>query len=123
MYLYLGHLDGLYCSDYEYDWEDLYCEECGDSDTYLGEVESAKEAPEFLADEIGVFGRGRLSLGHVLERLSFKFEDCPTYEEAEKIIEKKLITDIQETNTTFINSIKDNIELIVSDYKWEIMTI
>lgn len=83
----------------------------------MGEVESAKESLELLADEISVFGQGGLTLEHVLERLGF--EDCPTYEEAEKIIGEKLITDIQETNTTFINNNKDNIELIVSDYKWE----
>lgn len=82
----------------------------------MGEAESAKEALELLADEISVFEQGGLTLEHVLERLVFK--DCPTYEEAERIIGKKLIVDIQETNTTFINSIKDNIELIISDYKW-----
>lgn len=64
----------------------MHCEECGDSDTYLGEAESAKEALELLADEINVFGQGGLTLEHVLERLVF--EDCPTYEEAERIIEK-----------------------------------
>ena len=32
MYIYECHMGGLYTSDEPLDYEDLYCEECGDSD-------------------------------------------------------------------------------------------
>lgn len=36
IYLYDWHVDGLYLSLYEKEYEDLYCEICGESDTYIG---------------------------------------------------------------------------------------
>lgn len=36
VYIYESHMGGIYFSDYEYDYDDLYCEECGDSDTFIG---------------------------------------------------------------------------------------
>ena len=35
-YLYESHLGGHYSSETEYDYDDLYCEDCGDSDTLIG---------------------------------------------------------------------------------------
>lgn len=32
MYIYENHLGGLYASDYALDDDDLYCEQCGNSD-------------------------------------------------------------------------------------------
>ena len=41
MYFYRGHLySNIYTEDYELDYDDLYCEQCGDSDDYLGEYDS-----------------------------------------------------------------------------------
>jgi hypothetical protein len=41
MYFYENHLGGnIYTTDYEQDYDDLYCDECGDSDTFLGEYDS-----------------------------------------------------------------------------------
>ena len=37
MYIYESHLGGLYTSDSYLDYKDTYCEECGDSDWFLGE--------------------------------------------------------------------------------------
>lgn len=45
MYYYVSHLDGHLFSSYEeLDYDDLYCEECGDSDEYLGYFETEEEA-------------------------------------------------------------------------------
>lgn len=44
MYYYISHLGGLYWSDKHYDYDTLYCEECGDSDTDLGWFETFEEA-------------------------------------------------------------------------------
>lgn len=52
MYIYQNHLGGgLYTSDCWLDPEELYCEECGDSDWLLGEAETREEAYELLKDE------------------------------------------------------------------------
>lgn len=52
MYIYENHLGGgLYTSDYELDYEDLYCEQCGDSDIYIGEADTREEAYELLKDD------------------------------------------------------------------------
>ena len=52
VYIYRSHLGGeLYTSDNWIDPKWLYCEECGDSDTLLGEVGTREEAYELLKDE------------------------------------------------------------------------
>ena len=38
MYIYDGHLGDLYISPVELDWEDLFCETCGDSDTFIAKT-------------------------------------------------------------------------------------
>lgn len=44
-YYYVDHLYGnLYSSSSKLSYDDLYCEECGDSDTYLGAFETEEEA-------------------------------------------------------------------------------
>lgn len=51
MYFYQSHLGGgIFYSEEEIDWDDLYCEQCGDSDTELGYYETAEEAKEDLID-------------------------------------------------------------------------
>lgn len=40
MYFYKSHLGGLYTSNKKYKDSDLYCDECGDSDDYLGKYDS-----------------------------------------------------------------------------------
>lgn len=48
MYLYENHMGGFYTTDYEQDQDDLYCEQCGDSDRYIGEVNIVKDALDLL---------------------------------------------------------------------------
>ena len=54
-YIYEGHMGGLYCTDESQDWDDLYCEQCGDSDWELGYADSLEKAWEFLKDETATF--------------------------------------------------------------------
>ncbi len=45
MYWYASHLGyGLYSSQHELDLDDLYCDQCGDYDEYIGEFETEEEA-------------------------------------------------------------------------------
>ena len=48
MYIYESHMGGLYSSFESLDWDDLYCEQCGDSDWEIGNFETAEEAWEYL---------------------------------------------------------------------------
>jgi len=69
MYFYESHLSGvIYTTDYEKDYDELYCDECGDSDWYIGEFDSWEDfisqidpevdftycSPEFLAEMSGL---------------------------------------------------------------------
>lgn len=42
-YIYESHLGGLYESDEQLEYEELYCEECGDSDWELGYYEDLSD--------------------------------------------------------------------------------
>ena len=46
MYWYASHLGGIYSSVCEISDDDLYCEQCGDYDEYLGQFETEEEAYE-----------------------------------------------------------------------------
>ena len=48
MYIYENHLGGLYTTDEELSFEELYCEVCGDSDYLLGYAETREEAKKIL---------------------------------------------------------------------------
>ena len=39
MYIYENHLGGIYWSNSQLDYDDLYCDECGDSDSLIGEYD------------------------------------------------------------------------------------
>lgn len=47
-YIYESHMGGLYTSDEPLEYDDLYCEECGDSDRLLGYAETRSEAMKLL---------------------------------------------------------------------------
>jgi hypothetical protein len=48
MEVYESHLGGIYFSEDVLDWDELYCDECGDSDTYLGHADTWEEAISML---------------------------------------------------------------------------
>ena len=55
MYIYENHMGGLYTSDTFLDYDDLYCEQCGDSDWLVGYASTRAEAWELLKDETNTF--------------------------------------------------------------------
>ena len=58
MYIYESHMGGLYTSDEPLDYEDLYCEECGDSDWLVGYAETREGAWNLLKDDTDIDGSG-----------------------------------------------------------------
>ena len=67
MYIYEGHLGSLYVSDDYLDFDDLYCEECGDSDEYIGRADTAEEAWELLKGITSINGSGGWDYDYVQE--------------------------------------------------------
>ena len=58
MYIYEGHMGSLYTSDELLDYNDLYCEQCGDSDNLIGYADTKEEAWALLKDDIDINGSG-----------------------------------------------------------------
>ena len=58
MYLYENHMGGLYSTQEEQEFEDLYCEQCGDSDWFIGEYETLEEYWNLIKDDCSINGRG-----------------------------------------------------------------
>lgn len=69
MYIYQSHMGGLFVSDDELDYEQTYCEECGDSDFLLGYAETREEAWNLLKDDTNINGSGGWDYGYVQEFL------------------------------------------------------
>ena len=65
MYIYESHLGGLYTSDEYLDYDDLYCEQCGDSDWLIGYADTRKEAWNLLTDYTDIDGSGGYSHDHI----------------------------------------------------------
>lgn len=58
MYIYQSHMGGLFVSDEILDYEQTYCEECGDYDFLLGYAETREEAWNLLKDDTNINGFG-----------------------------------------------------------------
>ena len=65
MYIYESHMGGLYVSDMAISCEDLYCEQCGDSDWLLGYAETREEAWGFLKDYTDINGSGGYEMEYI----------------------------------------------------------
>ena len=48
MEVYESHLGGIYFSEDVLDWDELYCDECGDSDSHLGHADTWEEVIPML---------------------------------------------------------------------------
>lgn len=69
MYIYASHMGGLFVSDDILDYEQTYCETCGDSDFLLGYAETREGAWNLLNDDTDINGSGGLNYEYVQEFL------------------------------------------------------
>ena len=65
MYIYESHLGGLYTSDEYLNYDDLYCEQCGDSDWLIGYAATRAEAWDLLTDYTDIDGSGGYSYDYI----------------------------------------------------------
>ena len=86
-YLYNSHLGGLYTSDEELDYDYLYCEQCGDSDTLIGSFSTIQDFWNLIKEECDINGSGGFSLQYVYPILVSEF-DLPDNVQYENDYEK-----------------------------------
>ena len=87
VYVYESHLGGLYTSDDYIPYDELYCEQCGDSDYEIGSFDTFEEFLRYYADNIYVDPwDGGYSLDLVISDVGCAFDDALTKEEVANII-------------------------------------
>lgn len=67
MYIYEGHMGSLYTSDTFLEYDDLYCEQCGDSDWLVGHADTGEGAWNLLKDSTDIDGSGGWDYDYVRE--------------------------------------------------------
>ena len=75
MYIYECHMGGLYTSDTCLDYDDLYCEQCGDSDWLVGYATTREEAWNLLKDDTDINGSGGWDYGYIMAFLKENWEE------------------------------------------------
>lgn len=69
MYIYESHMGSLFVSDDILDYEQTYCEICGDYDRLIGYAENREEAWNLLKDDTDIDGSGGWNYDYVQEFL------------------------------------------------------
>ena len=75
MYIYEGHMGNLYTVDYPLEYEDLYCEQCGDSDWLIGFARNKKEAWNLLKDVTDINGSGGWDYNYVKHFIDINWDE------------------------------------------------
>ena len=86
VYVYESHLGGLYTSDDYIPYDELYCEQCGDSDYEIGSFDTFEEFLRYYADNIMDPWDGGYGLDLVISDVGCAFDDNLTKEEAANIV-------------------------------------
>lgn len=69
MYIYESHMGSLFVSDDILDYEQTYCETCGDYDCLIGYAETREKAWNLLKDDTDINGSGGWDYEYVQEFL------------------------------------------------------
>ena len=75
MYIYQGHLGSLYTSDEYLDYDDQYCDQCGDSDWLIGYATTREEAWELLKDDTDINGSGGWDYDYVQKFIEVNWDE------------------------------------------------
>lgn len=87
VWVYEGHLGSLYATYNQQDFDDLYCDECGDYDWEVGGFETPEEFLSSYANEIGTDkNSGGWYLEYVMENVLDYFDEEISMEKALEIV-------------------------------------
>ena len=86
-------MGGFYVDDDILDYDVLYCEDCGDSDRFIGEANSFAEAWDLVWDKVSIFGSGGVDLQSTFSEFVSVF-NVKTKIDAEKASEDKILREI-----------------------------
>lgn len=87
VYVYESHLGGLYTSDDHISYDELYCEQYGDSDYEIGSFNTFEEFLRYYANNIYIDPwDGGYGLDLVISDVGYAFDDNLTKEEAANIV-------------------------------------
>ena len=75
MYIYESHLGNLYTSTYELDYDELYCEQCGDSDQLIGYATTKEGAWDLLKSDVDINGYGGWDYDYVKKFININWEE------------------------------------------------
>lgn len=66
MYIYEDHMGGLYTSDRELSYDEVHCEQCGDTDLLIGYAATKEEAWNLLKEDVDINGSGGWGYEYVI---------------------------------------------------------
>lgn len=75
MYVYESHLGGLFTVLDELDFEEIYCEECGDTDSFIGYADTREEAWDLFKDDIDINGSGGWNYDYIKEFIDSHWDE------------------------------------------------
>ena len=67
MYIYEGHMGSLFVSEHQLSDEETYCEQCGDSDWFIGYASTGEDAWNLLKYDTDIKNFGGLDYNYVRE--------------------------------------------------------
>lgn len=73
MFIYEGHMGGLFVTEEPLSYEECYCETCGDSDWLIGEADTREEAWNLLKDDTDINSSGGWNYEYVKQFLNDNF--------------------------------------------------
>ena len=80
MYIYEGHMGSLYTDDSILDDENLYCEQCGDSDWLIGYAATRAEAWDLLKDKTDTFDETLCEGCPHSKDSDYCYDECENYQ-------------------------------------------
>lgn len=75
MYIYENHMGGLYAYDDIFEYDQLYCETCGDSDYLIGSASTREEAWNLLKGDTDIDGSGGYAYEYVKKFIEKNWEE------------------------------------------------
>lgn len=81
-HIYEGHMGNFFATNEKWDYDQLYCETCGDSDTYIGYAENAEEAWKLLRPHTNTFDDSVCEGCEHKDDYDYCEEHCKEYEKS-----------------------------------------